>query len=466
MNEQRTLFPTVALRGITILPGNVAHFDISRKKSIAALDKVMEIDQQVVLVSQRDPEVDEPALEDLYHIGVIANVKQVIRMQAGLVRVKKKKKKKVRILDLISGEEMLHTEVEEIPRADTSEYDEIMLQGMARSLGESFSRYVYVNPRIGKEYIAQVLSQNDPLKVMELIVGGIPFQYQDKQKVLEAQTLEEQFAVVQDILIRETMVLKVKEDLQKQVKDKIDKNQKEYILREELKAIQTEMGNDEVSDADGFEENVKELEAEEYVKEKLLKEIRRFRNTSSSSSESTVLRSYIETMLELPWNKMTEDEIDLGKAKQILDEDHYGLEKVKERMLEFLAVRSLTSQVGGQILCLVGPPGTGKTSIVRSIAKAMNREYVRISLGGVRDEAEIRGHRKTYVGAMPGRIIDALRQVKVSNPVMLLDEVDKASGDHRGDVSAALLEVLDGEQNNRFRDRFIEIPVDLSDTGN
>lgn len=445
MNEQRTLFPTVALRGITILPGNVAHFDISRKKSIAALDKVMEIDQQVVLVSQRDPEVDEPALEDLYHIGVIANVKQVIRMQAGLVRVLVEGKKKVRILDLISGEEMLHTEVEEVPRADTSEYDEIMLQGMARSLGESFSRYVSVNPRIGKEYIAQVLSQNDPLKVMELIVGGIPFQYQDKQKVLEAQTLEEQFAVVQDILIRETMVLKVKEDLQKQVKDKIDKNQKEYILREELKAIQTEMGNDEVSDADGFEENVKELEAEEYVKEKLLKEIRRFRNTSSSSSESTVLRSYIETMLELPWNKMTEDEIDLGKAKQILDEDHYGLEKVKERMLEFLAVRSLTSQAGGQILCLVGPPGTGKTSIVRSIAKAMNREYVRISLGGVRDEAEIRGHRKTYVGAMPGRIIDALRQVKVSNPVMLLDEVDKASGDHRGDVSAALLEVLDGE---------------------
>ncbi len=462
MSEQKPLFPTVALRGITVLPGNIAHFDVSRKKSIEALDKVMLDDQQIVLVAQKELQVDEPKQEDLFNVGTLANVKQVIRMQAGLVRVLVEGKKKVRIESVKEDEKMLLSEITEIPRADTSEYDEIMLSGMARSLGETFASYVAVNPKLGKEFIGQVLTQSDPLRTMELIAGGVPFQYVDKQRILETENLEEQFAVVQDILIRETMVLKVRDELQKSVKERVDKNQKDYILREELKVIQKEMGEDEESEGEIFEGQIKKLEAEEYVKEKLTKELKRFRNTPQSSSESTVLRSYIETMLEFPWSKVSEDELDLKKAEEILDAKHYGLEKVKERILEFLAVRALTKQAGSQILCLVGPPGTGKTSIVESVAESMNREYVRISLGGVRDEAEIRGHRKTYVGAMPGRIMDALRQAGTANPVMLLDEIDKSSGDHKGDIASALLEVLDGEQNSKFRDRYVEIPVDLS----
>jgi ATP-dependent Lon protease len=462
LNENRLLFPTVALRGITILPGNVAHFDVSRKKSIEALDEVMMGDQQIFLVAQRDVQTDEPGKDDVFEVGTIANVKQVIRMQGGLVRVLVEGTKKARVMEYEDDGKVIRCEVEVIPRADVSDYEDVMLQGMARSLEESFSHYAGAHRKLGKEFVGQVMSQTDPLKVMDMIIGGLPFPYQDKQRLLEAETLEEQFGVVQDILIHETSVLEIKDSFQKQVKARVDKNQKDYILREEMKVIQKELGTDEESDADEFAVAIDALEADESVKEKLHKELKRFRTVSGNSSESTVIRTYIETMLELPWNKESEDRLDLKLAKEILDEDHYGLKKVKERMLEFLAVRALTKQSDSQIICLVGPPGTGKTSIVKSIAKALNKEYVRISLGGVRDEAEIRGHRKTYVGAMPGRIIYGLRQAKVANPVMLLDEVDKVSSDHRGETASALLEVLDGEQNHQFRDHYIEVPVDLS----
>ena len=463
MSEHDFLFPTVALRGITILPGNVAHFDLSRPKSIRAVETVMEDEQQVFLVTQKDPQLESPEQDDLFDIGTIAVVKQVIRMQGGPVRVLVEGVKKARLLSLTTNGEYLAGEIQVIPPSDNAEYDDSMLEGMARSLGETFSRYVAANRKIGKEFVAQVLSQNDPVKVMELIAGGVPFPFEEKQRLLEADSLEGQFYVMQDILIHETTILQVKEQLQRQVKDKVDKNQKEYILREEMQVIRKELGDEDgEEEADSFEKAIRQLNAEDYVKEKLFREVKRFRNTSHSSSENAVVRSYIETMLELPWNKETEEKADLKLARKVLDEDHYGLDKVKERVLEFLAVRILTSKADSQIICLVGPPGTGKTSIAKSIARALNKQYVRISLGGVRDEAEIRGHRRTYVGAMPGRIIYGLQQAKAANPLMLLDEIDKVSSDYKGDTASALLEVLDGEQNRNFRDHYIEVPVDLS----
>lgn len=462
MNENKLLFPTVALRGITILPGNVAHFDVSRRKSIEALDEVMSGNQKIFLVSQREVETDEPGQEDLFEIGTIADVKQVIRGQNGFVRVLVEGLKKARVTGYEDDGKYISCEVEVIPRADVSEYEDVMLEGMARSLEESFSHYAGAHRKLGKEFVGQVMSQSDPLKVMEMIMGGIPFPYQEKQRMLEAETLEEQFGIVQDILIHETTVLQIKDDFQKQVRSRVDKNQKDYILREEMKVLKKELGEDEEGDFEEFAKAIKALPASKEVKEKLHKELKRFQNTSPNSSESAVIRTYLETMLELPWDKESKDRVDLSYAQKILDEDHYGLEKVKERMLEFLAVRALTNRSDSQIICLVGPPGTGKTSIVKSIARAMDKKYVRVSLGGAHDEAEIRGHRKTYVGAMPGRIIEALKQAQVANPVMLLDEVDKVSSDHRGETASALLEVLDGEQNRTFRDHYVEMPVDLS----
>lgn len=462
MSEHELLFPTVALRGITILPGNIAHFDLSRPQSIKAVETAMETQQQVFLVTQREPQLENPEQEDLFEIGTIATVKQVIRMQGGPVRVLVEGIKKARLISLQTQGEYLKGEICMLPIPDMGEYDDSMLEGMARSLGETFTHYVGVNRKIGKEFVAQVLSQNDPLKTIEMIAGGMPFPFEEKQRLLEAETLEAQFYVMQDILIHETTIMQVKEQLQQKVKEKVDKNQREYILREEMQVIRKELGDGNEEEAAEFEQSIRELEAEDYVKEKLLREVKRFKNTSHSSSENAVVRSYLETMLELPWNKESEEKADLKLAEKVLNEDHYGLEKVKERVLEFLAVRMLTQKSDSQIICLVGPPGTGKTSIAKSIARALNKKYVRISLGGVRDEAEIRGHRRTYVGAMPGRIIYGLQQAGVSNPLMLLDEIDKVSRDYKGDTASALLEVLDGEQNRNFRDHYIEIPVDLS----
>ncbi|MCR4955469.1 MAG: endopeptidase La [Lachnospiraceae bacterium] len=463
MNNQNLLFPAVPLRGITILPGNVAHFDVSRERSIEALNDAMMGEQKVFLITQRDTQVEEPGIEDLYEVGTIAMAKQVIRMQGGSVRVLVEGLRKARLMHLQTSGHYLRAEVEEIERADSFGYDPIVVSGMVRSLTETFSHYANANKRLGKDFIDRVMTEPDILRVIELIIGGVPFQYTDKQRLLEAETLEQQYGIVQQLLSQETVVMEVKDQLQRRVRDKVEKNQKDYILREEMKLIRKELDEDEEGNGeDELKTQIEQLDAPDYVKKKLNKELKRMNNLPSSSSESAVLRSYIETALDLPWNHYSQDRLDIQLAEDILNEDHYGLEKVKERMLEFLAVRALTEDAGSQIICLAGPPGTGKTSIVKSIAKALNREYVRISLGGVRDEAEIRGHRKTYVGAMPGRIINALKQAKVSNPVILLDEIDKVSSDHKGDTASALLEVLDGEQNCNFVDHYMEIPVDLS----
>ena len=456
--------PAVALRGMVILPGMVAHFDVSREKSIKAVEAAMMTEQKIFLTAQKDVEIEEPGIDDLYRIGIIAEIKQVIKLQNNIVRILVEGRERAELSAFLENPEYLLGEIVRFDEEIDDGLPEEAKAAMVRSIQETFGKYATVNPKIGKELGRQLNEITDIEKLMDQLANSLPVRYEEKQKILEAISLTERYEVLMALLLKEIEIIALKNDFQAKVKERVDKNQKEYILREQLKVIREELGEGNTeSDVEAFQESLKKLKADKEVKEKIQKEIDRFKNIGSNSSESSVARGYIETLLDLPWNKTSKDNKDLKNAEQILNEDHYGLEKVKERMLEFLAVRNLTSKGESPIICLVGPPGTGKTSIARSVAKALDKKYVRISLGGVRDEAEIRGHRRTYVGAMPGRIVNGLRSAGVKNPLMLLDEIDKMSSDYKGDTASALLEVLDAEQNRKFRDHYVEIPLDLSE---
>ena len=461
-NETRSL-PMVALRGLTIMPEMIVHFDVSRERSVKAIEAAMLHDQKIFLVTQIDPEVESPDLAGVYHVGTIAYIKQVVKLPQNLLRVLVEGTGRATLVKFEQEFPFIRSEITPVDEEEM-QMPEPVMEAMHRSLKELFHRYCMENGKVSKELVAQILNIDNVEELVEQIAVNIPLSYQNKQKILEALTLEERYEVLGAILGNEIEIMQIGRDLQKKVKARIDKNQREYILREQLKLIREELGEDNTADdAEEFKKKLQELQAGDEVKEKISKEIERFKNTNSNVSENAVLRGYIETMLALPWEKKSTDSDDLKEAWKVLQEGHYGLKDVKERVMEFLSVRKLTHKGKSPILCLVGPPGTGKTSIARSIAEAMHKKYVRICLGGVRDEAEIRGHRKTYVGAMPGRITAALQQAGVSNPLMLLDEIDKTSSDYKGDTSAALLEVLDPEQNSRFMDHYIEVPQDLSE---
>lgn len=462
MEDKKITMPAVALRGLTILPGMVQHFDISREKSIRAIETAMMGNQKVYLVTQRHPEQETPAVADLYQMGTISQIKQLVKMPGGIIRVMVEGDKRAALLTLFEEGPYLEAEVEEAPMQEEQLTDTVK-EAMSRIVKEKLEEFGNANPKAVKDFIGSLLVITDLEQLLTQTANEFPWDFAVKQEMLECDYWSHLYDRIVYYLMRELEILMIKRDYQGKVKEHIDKNQRDYILREELKVIREELGDDSgTEDADGYMEQLEKLNADKETKEKIKKEIQRFKGMPGGSQEANVLRTYIETVLEMPWKKVSRDNQDIIHAKEILEEDHYGLEKVKDRVLEFLAVRALTKKGTSPILCLVGPPGTGKTSIARSVARALGKKYVRISLGGIHDEAEIRGHRKTYVGAMPGRIADAMRQAGVSNPLMLLDEIDKVSADYRGDVSSALLEVLDGEQNVKFRDHYLEIPLDLS----
>ena len=456
--------PAIALRGMTVLPSMIVHFDISREKSRKALEAAMQADQMIFLITQQNPNIADPGFGDLYRIGTVARIKNLAKLPQNIVRVMVEGLERAEMNDLNEEEGYLRAEIVTYPEAEHKKLSESAHVAMTRALKDIFAGYCMENPKVGKELSRQLLELNDLEKLVDQIAINLPLYYEDKQRLLEAVELEERYETLCVIIANELEIMRIKNQLQQKVKEQIDKNQKDYILREQLKVIQKELGEDSpINDADHYRELFAKLEASEEIKKKISKEIDRFKSLGSNSAEASVSRGYIETLLDLPWDKMCRDNSDLKYAKKVLDEDHYGLEKVKERVLEFLAVRALTKKGDSPILCLVGPPGTGKTSIARSVARALDKKYVRISLGGVRDEAEIRGHRRTYIGAMPGRIASGMRTAGVKNPLMLLDEIDKVSSDYKGDTSSALLEVLDSEQNSKFRDHYVELPIDLSE---
>ena len=462
MEDKKITMPAVALRGLTILPGMVQHFDISREKSIRAIETAMMGNQKVYLVTQRHPEQETPAVADLYQMGTISQIKQLVKMPGGIIRVMVEGEERAALLTLFEEGPYLEAEVEEAPMQEEQLTDTVK-EAMSRIVKEKLEEFGNANPKAVKDFIGSLLVITDLEQLLTQTANEFPWDFAVKQEMLECDYWSHLYDRIVYYLMRELEILMIKRDYQGKVKEHIDKNQRDYILREELKVIREELGDDSgTEDADGYMEQLEKLNADKETKEKIKKEIQRFKGMPGGSQEANVLRTYIETVLEMPWKKVSRDNQDIIHAKEILEEDHYGLEKVKDRVLEFLAVRALTKKGTSPILCLVGPPGTGKTSIARSVARALGKKYVRFSLGGIHDEAEIRGHRKTYVGAMPGRIADAMRQAGVSNPLMLLDEIDKVSADYRGDVSSALLEVLDGEQNVKFRDHYLEIPLDLS----
>jgi ATP-dependent Lon protease len=445
MVDKTSTMPVIALRGMTVLPKMMLHFDISREKSIAAVEKAMVGDQKVCLVTQRNPEETDPGIEDLYQVGTVALIKQLVKLPNNVIRVMVEGLERTELLTLESEEPLLVGEIEEL-QVPLDILDPVTIQAMAEIVKEKLEAYGKENQRIAKEVVPGLLVIPDLGELLDQVAVQLSWDYRLRQQVLESVLLEERYALVMKHLITEIEVTKVKKELQSHVKERIDKNQKDYILREQMKVIREELGEDNpLSDSDEYAKRLKALKADKEIKEKIQKEIDRFKSMPGGSQEANVVRMYLDTVLDFPWKKMSKDNNNIIHAQQVLDEEHYGLEKVKERILEYLAVRILTKKGTSPILCLVGPPGTGKTSIARSVAKALNKEYVRISLGGIRDEAEIRGHRKTYVGAMPGRIAEAVKQAGVNNPLMLLDEIDKVSSDYKGDTSSALLEVLDSE---------------------
>lgn len=458
------VLPAIALRGTAILPGMIVHFDVSRERSVKAIEAAMLNDQKIFLVTQKDAEVETPEISDLYHVGTIAYIKQVVKLPKNLLRVLVEGTERAELLSFSQEAPFLESEISVLSAEDEEEYPPAVREAMCRSLRELFQQFAGESGKVSRELVNQILSIENLEELVEQISVNLSLSYQNRQKLLEAVSLRDRYELLGAILTNEIEVVEIGKDLQKKIKARIDKNQREYILREQLKLIREELGEENtVDDAEEFKNKLKKLEASKEVKEKIGKEIDRFKSMSSNAAETTVLRGYIETLLAIPWDKRSTDSDDLQEAWKVLQEGHYGLKEVKERIMEFLSVRKLTQKGKSPILCLVGPPGTGKTSIARSIAEAMNKKYVRICLGGVRDEAEIRGHRKTYVGAMPGRITEALKQVGVSNPLMLLDEIDKTSSDYKGDTSSALLEVLDPEQNSHFTDHYVELPQDLSE---